>query len=281
MADNPHSLNELCASLEEFRQAIVAIDAELVALLNRRASVSLAVGECKRAGGRSEVFHPGREAALMKQLEALSSGPLPREHLRAIYREILSSSRSLQRPQLAAFLEPEGSFSHIAGRELLGSLVEFQPKLSLADVFAAVAGGACDSGIVPLENLLQGGTGQSLDLFLRHPDVYILAETGDPTRFVLIGRTPADRPGTDKSSMLLVVSDKPDRFSAMLQTFASYAITLRKLESRSMPGEPGKAMFFAELECDIHAEEYKAAIDAVRRQCLFLRVLGSYPSNTK
>jgi len=283
------------ASLEEVRQAITAIDAELVALLNRRASMSLAAGELKRVQGQIEIFHPGREADLMKQLEAMSCGPLPKEHLRAVYREILSSSRCLQRPQRLAFPGPEGSFLHIAGLELLGSLVEFQPKHSLADVFAAISDGTCDIGIVSLESLLQGGAGQGFDLFLRHPELHIRAETGccirhrlssiedssgSRTRFVLIGRTPADRPRADKSSILFALSDKASRLSAMLRIFASHAISLRNLESRPMPEEPDNFMFFADIECDIYAEKYAAVLDAAREQCLFLRVLGSYPSNT-
>jgi prephenate dehydratase/chorismate mutase len=265
--------------LEELRQSILALDAELVALLNRRASLSLAVGERKRADGQSEIFHPHREAALMKQLEGLSPGPLPKEHLRTIYREILSSSRCLQRPQQIAFPGPEESSSHIAGRELLGSLAGFQPKSSLAAVFTAVSDRTCDIGIVPLENSLQEGIEQSFELFLRHPDLYIQGETEyRATRFVLIGRTPTDRPGTGKSSLLFAVPGKPDNLSALLRIFASHAISLRKLASRPMPGEPDNSLFFADFECDMQADEYTAALDAVREHCLFLRVLGNYPS---
>ncbi len=360
----PHT--EAPASLESLRQAIGDVDAQLVSLLNRRASLSLAVGALKRTDGQSEVFRPGREADLLKQLQAASTGPLPKEHLRAIYREVLSSSRYLQRPQQVAFLGPEGTFSHIAGRELLGSLAEFQPKLSLGDVFAAVSDEVCDIGIIPLENSIQGGIGQSFDLFLRHPDLHIRAETscrirhsllskerelasvqrvfshpqplaqcglwlksllpraallplestaaaarhvldqenaaaiahaslagelglrvlaqdiedapGNRTRFVIIGRSPADRPGTDKSSLLFAVPDRPGKLFAMLEIFAAHNINLRKLESRPMPGEPGSYIFFADIECDIFAEEHAPALAAAREHCLFLRVLGSYPS---
>ena len=185
MADIPASLTSLPESLEDLRRAILAIDAELVALLGRRAALSLAVGARKQASGQSDIFRPSREAALMRQLEAMSPGPLPIEHLRAIYREILSSSRNLQHPQRVAFAEPEGSPAHSAGRELLGSLAEFQPKSSLADVFAAVADGSCELGIVPL------ATTEALkSCSLRHPELHILAETG--CHFAVIGRTPSE-----------------------------------------------------------------------------------------
>ena len=187
MADAPASLP---TSLEDLRQAILVIDAELVALLGRRAALSLAVGERKQASGQSDVFRPGREATLMRQVEAMSCGPLPKEHLRAIYREILSSSRNLQHPQRVAFPGPEDSLAHSAGRELLGSLAEFQPKPSLADVFAAVADGTCDLGIVPLKSTGQA-LGEPLE-GLRHPELHILAETGCRTRFAVIGRNPSE-----------------------------------------------------------------------------------------
>jgi len=89
------------ASLEDMRRAILALDTELVALLNRRAALSRAVGDCKRAGGQS-IYRPDRETALMRQLEAMCGESLPIEHLQAIYREILSSSRALQQPERVA-----------------------------------------------------------------------------------------------------------------------------------------------------------------------------------
>jgi len=188
MADAP-------ASLEDLRQAMLAIDAELVALLGRRAALSLAVGECKQASGQSDVFRPGREAALMRQLEAMNCGPLPIDHLRVIYREILSSSRTLQRPERVAFLGPPDlpglgfSPAQSAGRELLGSLTEFQPKPSLDAVFAVVADGSCALGVVPLENAEKTLEG----CFLRYPGLHILVETDSSGgRFAVIGRTPSE-----------------------------------------------------------------------------------------
>jgi len=186
MADAPVSLP---ASLQDLRQAILALDAELVALLNRRAALSLAVGERKRTDGQSDIFRPGREVALMRQLEAMSSGSLPIEHLRTIYREILSSSRNLQRPERVAFAGPKDSPAHSAGRKMLGRLPEFPPKPSLAEVFAAIADGTCDLGIVPLAS---APTTEPLACFPHHPELRILAETGARPRFAVIGRTPSE-----------------------------------------------------------------------------------------
>ena len=363
--ESPHASSAaLPDSLEDLRAAISGIDASLVELLNKRAALSLSVGELKRGAADSVVFRPGRETEMLKALVAQSVGPLPEAHLRAIYREILSSSRYLQRPQRVAFLGPEGTFSHVAGRALLGSLASFHPQPNLPMVFQAVESEDCDIGVVPLENSLQGSVGQSFDLFMKHA-LHIRAETycrirhsllsrerdlasikvvyshaqplaqcanwlmhnlprarvmplestaaaahhvvgeagaaaiahadlagglglhllaqsiedqpGNWTRFVVVGRSPADRPGTDKTSLLFSVADKPGSLFHVLQCFADRNINLRKLESRPQ-GERWKYIFFADLECDIFAEEYAGALEAVEEHCLSLRVLGSYPS---
>lgn len=160
--------------IEELRSEIDAIDADILALLNRRAACSLDVGRVK-ADARDLIFKPFREKEVMASLVEASAGPLPEEHLRAIYREIFSSSRRLQRPQQVAYLGPEGTFSYFAGVEFLGHSVDFLPKPGLAEVFEAVSLGETELGIVPLENSLHGTVGQSLDLFLRH-EVFILSE---------------------------------------------------------------------------------------------------------
>ena len=82
--------------LAELREEIDAVDSELLALLNRRAGLSLAVGRAKKqVGGR--VFDPAREAMLLERLAGRNSGPLKAEHVTSIWRAILSASRSLHR----------------------------------------------------------------------------------------------------------------------------------------------------------------------------------------
>ena len=77
------------------RVRIDAIDARLVKDLNRRSKVSKEIGKLKSATD-SPILCPSREAALLDKVCGLSDGDLPPEHLIAIYREILNSSRALQ-----------------------------------------------------------------------------------------------------------------------------------------------------------------------------------------
>ncbi|WP_035105548.1 prephenate dehydratase [Desulfohalovibrio reitneri] len=160
--------------LASVRREIDAIDEEIVELLNRRAQVSKRVGRIK-SGGSGQVFKPGREEDLLAKLARYNQGPLPLEHLRAVYREIISSSRSLQRALQVVYLGPEGTFSYFAGLSYLGSSCEYTPRPHIEGVFASVASGKADLGVVPLENSRQGSVGQSLDCFMEY-DVTVQAE---------------------------------------------------------------------------------------------------------
>lgn len=156
------------------RREIDAIDAGILDLLNRRARCSLEAGRLKSGKG-ANVYRPGREALLLENLLDKNSGPLPGTHLRAVYREILSSSRALQHPLKVAFLGPEGTFSHMAALEFFGHSMDFWPMSRFDDIFEAVENRDSEIGVIPLENSLHGTIVQSIDLFAAH-EVYIQAE---------------------------------------------------------------------------------------------------------
>ncbi len=160
--------------LEKLRQHINKIDQQILILLNKRAELSLKVGKVKTSN-QENIFKPFREKHILHSLLQDNSGPLPQDHLQAIYREILSSSRTLQQPQKVVYLGPEGTFSYFAGLHYLGHTMDFHPCSELKDIFRSVRNKEANLGIIPLENSLHGTVGQSLDLFLNY-DVYIQAE---------------------------------------------------------------------------------------------------------
>src|SRR4051794_34068349 len=105
-------------SLEDLREQIDGVDAEIVALLNRRAELSLEVGKRKSGNANARYFAPERERDIMKRLLTLrGDGALPKDALEAIYREIISSSIALQRPMTIAYWGPRGTFSEMAARQ--------------------------------------------------------------------------------------------------------------------------------------------------------------------
>ena len=155
--------------LKQLRERIDTLDAEIVRLINERASVSSQVGEAKRAGGSDEdqgPFRPERERAVYERILELNAGPLPDDALKAIYREIMSASIALQMPATVSFLGPAGSFTHMAAVSKFGASIQYVPENDIHDVFMAVGQGRSSYGIVPIENSVEGVVNQTIDLFM-------------------------------------------------------------------------------------------------------------------
>ena len=113
---------------------------------------------------------------------------MPAETLRLIFREVLSSSRSLQRPLRVAFLGPKYSYSHLASVAKFGEAVEHVPVGSIAAVFEEVNRRHVQFGLVPLENSTDGRIVDTLEMFVRLPGLKIRAEVRLRVHHCLIGR---------------------------------------------------------------------------------------------
>ncbi len=184
MGDTPSA-----ADLPGLRQQIDAVDRELLALLNRRAGLALAVGELKKHEG-SVVFRPEREAQVIDGLKAANPGPLASSSVAPIWREIMSACRSLESPTRVAYLGPAGTFSEQAALGFFGSSLHAVPCASIDEVFRCTTGGAADFGVVPVENSTEGVVARSLDLFL-HTPLFIIGETSLAVRHNLLRLAPA------------------------------------------------------------------------------------------
>src|SRR5690349_14194439 len=99
MADQPSTTSpapvDIQPDLLALRQQIDALDRDLLALLNRRAGLALAVGELKKKEG-SVVFRPEREAQVIDGLKTANPGPLGTDSVAPIWREIMSACRALE-----------------------------------------------------------------------------------------------------------------------------------------------------------------------------------------
>src|SRR5215469_7003631 len=166
------------ASLKSLRSQIDKLDLQILKLVNERASVASEIGKFKNEHGE-EVFSPAREEEVLKNvLESQDKikGVLDHDTIRAIYREIMSGSRALQKILKVAYLGPEYSFSHLAAVERFGQAVDFIGVGSIAAVFEEVNRGHVDFGVVPIENSTDGRVADTLDMFMRMPHLHIGAE---------------------------------------------------------------------------------------------------------
>jgi len=164
------------AALRALRSQIDKLDIQILKALNERASVAAQIGRLKTDAG-VEIFSPAREEEVIQHvLAANTKGPLDANTVRAIFRELMSGSRALHKLLRIAYLGPEYSFSHLAAVERFGNAVDFLRLGSIAAVFEEVNRGHADFGVVPLENSTDGRVADTLDMFVRMPQIRIVAE---------------------------------------------------------------------------------------------------------
>ncbi len=173
-------------SLGSLRSRLDALDNQIAHLLQERAAVSQRVGQTKSGMESAPIFVPHREAEVLANVQAVR-GPLDEAALTAIYREILSTSRALQRPTRVAHLGPMATFGHQAAVERFGSAVELEPCQTHAEVFSFVEKGAADYGMVAFENSTEGPVNEVLDRLVDTP-LQICAEISLPIAHTLLSR---------------------------------------------------------------------------------------------
>jgi chorismate mutase/prephenate dehydratase len=174
-------------TLETLRGEIDRLDQDLVKLMNQRAEVVTKIGQVKQRHGL-EVWSASREDEVVAHALASSRGPLPPETLKVIFRELMSGSRSLQRMIRVAYLGPKYSYSHLASVAKFGEAVDHVPVGSISAVFEEVNRRHVDFGLVPLENSTDGRIADTLDMFIKLPNVKIRAEVRLRVHHCLLGR---------------------------------------------------------------------------------------------
>lgn len=152
-------------SLDEYRAQIDRCDAKIIELLNERARAAIEIGKVKQATN-SVIYVPEREKAVFEKLQKANEGPLTADAIKAIYREVISCIRTLERPTTVAYLGPQYTFSELATKRVFGSTAELHPMATLNDVFTEVERNRLDYGVVPVESSMGGGVSDTLDRFL-------------------------------------------------------------------------------------------------------------------
>lgn len=155
-------------NMDDLRIGIDAVDEEIVRLLDRRARLAHKIGEIKRARGL-DIYSPARERRVMDRIVGLGEGDFPRHGLEMVFREIISSSISLEEALRVAYLGPETTFTHEAARRSFGASVELEPQRTVAEVFARVERGEAQHGVVPVENSMEGAVTHTLDELMNSP----------------------------------------------------------------------------------------------------------------
>lgn len=244
-------------SLQELRQKIDILDEQIVKLLNARAETAVEIGRVKASTGTG-VFAPDRERVVLDRISELSTGPLSKESLAAIYRELMSASFALERPPRVGYLGPNGSFSHEAAMGKFGASVEYEPLLNIQGIFDAMDRGHIDYGVVPVENNSSGGVVlDTLDAFAEH-EVQICNEIQRTIHQNLMAKCRLDQ--------IKVVHSKPEAFKQCQDWLAETGLGNKIVPSPSTSKaaekaaqEPGVAAIGSALAAKIYGLQILAA----------------------
>ena len=96
------------------------------------------------------------------------------------------------------------------------------------------------------------------------------------TRFITISKKLEIYPGSDKTSVKLVVSHKPGSLYRILSRFNALGININKLESRPIPDRDFEFMLYFDLDTPIYSEEFLDLINALDLTSEQFEYLGSY-----
>lgn len=98
------------------------------------------------------------------------------------------------------------------------------------------------------------------------------------TRFLVLGRQCSPPTGSDRTSLMVSMSDKVGALHHALAAFRRYRINLTKIESRPSKRKAWQYLFF--IDCDGHVQDAKVAkaIAILEKECSYVKVLGSYPN---
>lgn len=100
------------------------------------------------------------------------------------------------------------------------------------------------------------------------------------TRFLVIAPEAATPPTTsDKVSVIFSVKNEPGMLYHSLKPLAGQGIDLLKIESRPMRGRIWDYLFFVDFGGELANPKVKRAMTAMKKNCEWFKVLGSYPAS--
>ena len=96
------------------------------------------------------------------------------------------------------------------------------------------------------------------------------------TRFICISKNLEIYPGSDKTSIMMILPHKPGSLYKVLARLYTLGINVTKLESRPIPDREFEFMFYFDLDTSIYSEEYLQLMCELDELCEEFKYLGSY-----
>ncbi len=156
------------ATLENLRRRIDEIDSNLLELVSERAQMAAEVARVKSEASDEDCcfYRPEREAQVLRKIIERNPGPLSEEEIARLFREIMSACLALEQTLNIAYLGPEGTFTQAAVLKHFGHSVKTTAMGTIDQVFREVESAACQYGVVPVENSIEGVVNHTLDMLI-------------------------------------------------------------------------------------------------------------------
>ena len=135
-------------------------------------------------------------------------------------------------------------------------------RLAAKDRYAAALGARTAAGLYGLRVLARN----------------VEDEPRNTTRFLVLAEHDAGPSGTDKTSLIVSTRNVPGAMHRMLTPLAANGVSMTRLESRPARTGLWEYVFYVDIEGHARDARVVKALEEVRGEVTFLKVLGSYPA---
>lgn len=282
----------------QLRQLIDQVDQQLVALFTQRMEISSQIADYKK-GNHIPVFDPVREQEKLADVACKVDAQLENS-VKVLYSLLFELSRSYQSSKNADQTQ--------LFRQILGS-IESTPNLfptqaviachgqqnhrllhglerivkapsplffsSTTAVFSAVEQGMCRYGLLPVEDPSTYDQISDHHFFIVR-SLRMSNSTGQTDRYILFGKNLEIYPGADRTSLVMVLSNRPGSLYRVLARLYTLGLNVAKLDSRPYPQDEYKMQFYLDLETSIYSQEFAHLMCELDDLCEDFQYLGSY-----
>ncbi len=102
-------------------------------------------------------------------------------------------------------------------------------------------------------------------------------QPNNTTRFLVLGAHDAAASGKDKTSLVMSAPNQPGAVHGLLAPLARHQVSMTRFESRPSRTGLWEYLFFLDIEGHREDEPVARALEELREQAPFLKILGSYP----
>ncbi len=147
-------------------------------------------------------------------------------------------------------------------------------KITICENTAVAAKTVAESGRTDIAAIASSTSARQYGLKVIASD--ILDNGGNDTRFICISKEPEVYPGSDRTSIKLILPHRPGSLYNVLARFASLGVNIVKLESRPIPGKDFEFMFYFDIGVSVYSPALAELLCELEHDVDELVYLGSY-----